>query len=89
MALKRLAKKCRKCPFNDKCDHKQMEALGYFPEPLITEAKAPSAAKMTAPILRETVNTIVNGEVVKVYKDEIEKQLYKELYSHLGLQYGG
>lgn len=66
-----------------------MEALGYFPESLIAEAKASSAAEMTAPILRETVNTIVDGKVVKVYKDKIEKQLYKELYSHLGLQYGG
>ena len=45
----------------------------------------PSAAELTQPILRETTNTIVNSEVVKVYKDEIEKQLYKELYSHLGL----
>jgi hypothetical protein len=89
MALKRLAEKCRKCPLADKCDHKQMEALGYFPESLVTEAKAPSAAKMTVPILRETVNTIIDGKVVKIYKDKIEKQLYKELYSHLGLQYGG
>ncbi len=89
MALKRLAEKCRKCPFVDKCDHKQMEALGYFPEPLVAEVKTPSAAEITAPILRETVNTIIDGKVVKVYKDEIEKQLYKELYSHLGLQYGG
>ena len=89
MALKRLAEKCRDCPFVDKCDHKQMEALGYFQEPLVAEVKAPSAAEMTAPILRETVNTIVDGKVIKVYKDEIEKQLYKELYSHLGLQYGG
>ena len=30
------------------------------------------------------VNTIVNGQVVKVYKDEIEKTLYKHLYDDLG-----
>ena len=53
------------------------------------EAGASSAAELTQPILRETVNTIIDGKVVKVYKDEIEKQLYKELYSHLGLQFGG
>lgn len=28
-------------------------------------------------------------EYCQVYKDEIEKQLYKELYSYLGLQFGG
>lgn len=85
MGLSRLSEECRKCPFVEKCKHKRMETLGYLPEPLIANAGVPSVAELTQPILRETVNTIVNGEVVKVYKDEIEKQLYKELYSHLGL----
>lgn len=85
MGLSRLAEECKKCPFVENCKHKRMEALGYLPEPLVANAGAPSVAELTQPIIRETVNTIVNGEVVKVYKDEIEKQLYKELYSHLGL----
>lgn len=89
MALKRLVKKCRECPFADKCNHKQMEALGYLPEPLAVEAGMPSAAKIAQPILRETVNTIVDGKVVKIYKDDLEKELYKSLYSNFGLQYGG
>ena len=81
MALTKLAAKCRSCPFLSTCDHKQMEALGYLPEPFVAE--------MAQPILRETVNIIIDGKVVKVYKDEIEKELYKSLYSHLGLNYGG
>lgn len=85
MGLSRLSEECQKCPFVEKCKHKRMEALGYLPEPLVANAGAPSVAELAQPILRETVNIIVNGEVVKVYKDEIEKQLYKELYSHLGL----
>ncbi len=89
MGLSRLAEQCRKCPFKDDCENKRMEALGYLPEPIITEAGASSAVELTQPILRETINTIIDGKVVKVYKDEIEKQLYKELYSHLGLQFGG
>lgn len=89
MGLSRLAKKCQECPFKDKCKSKRIEALGYLPEPMVAEAAMPSAAELTQPILRETVNTIIDGKVVKVYKDEIEKQLYKELYSRLGLQYGG
>lgn len=44
---------------------------------------------LTEPILRETMTVMVDGNPTVVYKDEIEKQLYKSLYSHLGLQYGG
>lgn len=89
MELTILAKSCRNCRFVKTCDHKKMEALGYFPEPLIAEVKAPLMAEMAAPILRETANTVIDGNVVKVYKDEIEKELYKQLYCHLGLQIGG
>ena len=89
MGLSRLAEQCRKCPFKDNCKNKRMEALGYLSEPIVAETSASSAAELTQPILRETVNMIIDGKVVKVYKDEIEKQLYKELYSHLGLQFGG
>ena len=53
------------------------------------EVKAPLMAEMAAPILRETKDIVIDGNVVKVYKDEIEKELYKQLYSHLGLQIGG
>lgn len=56
--------------------------------PFKAEAGA-SSAELTQPILRETVNTIIGGKVVKVYKDEIEKQLHKELYSHLDIRFGG
>lgn len=89
MALTKLAAKCRYCPFLSTCDHKQMEALGYLPEPFVAESGAQASAEMAQPILRETVNIIIDGKVVKVYKDEIEKELYKSLYSHLGLNYGG
>lgn len=80
MGLSRLAAKCMECPFVDKCDNKRMEALGYA-EPIV--------ASTTEPILRETMTVMVDGSPTVVYKDEIEKQLYGSLYSHLGLQYGG
>ena len=35
MALARLTKQCRECPFVETCEHKKMEALGYLPEPTI------------------------------------------------------
>lgn len=89
MGLKRLTESCRNCPFVRACNHKKMEALGYFSEPLIAEVKAPLMTEMAAPILRETKDIVIGGDVVKVYKDDIEKELYKSLYSHLGLQIGG
>lgn len=67
MALARLTKQCRECPFVETCEHKEI----------------------AAPILRETVSRVVDGKVVTMYKDELEKILYKDLYSHLGLQFGG
>lgn len=41
-----------------------------------------------APLLRETMTIMVNGTPTKVYKDEIEKQIYSQLYSGLGLKLG-
>lgn len=53
------------------------------------DVKAPVTADIAAPILREIVSRVVDGKVVTMYKDELEKILYKDLYSHLGLQFGG
>lgn len=90
MGLSRLAAKCVECPFVDKCDKKCVEALAYFEMPDLAASYAePITASMTEPILRETMTIIVDGSPTVVYKDEIEKQLYKSLYSHLSLQYGG
>lgn len=90
MGLSQLSEKCRKCSFVDKCDHKQMEALAYLPEPQVAMDVAQSTGISAAqPLLRETMTIHILGKPVVVYKDEIEKQLYSQLYSHLGLQYGG
>jgi hypothetical protein len=53
MALVRLTKQCRECPFVETCEHKKMEALGYLPEPIMADVKAPVTANIAAPILRE------------------------------------
>lgn len=90
IGLSRLAAKCMECPFVDKCNKKRMEALAYFEMPNLAASYAePIAASTTEPILRETMTVMVDGSPTVVYKDEIEKQLYKSLYSHLGIQYGG
>lgn len=89
MALARLAKQCRECPFVETCEHKKMEAVGYLPYPIMADVKASVTTDITAPILRETVSRVVDGKVVTMYKDELEKIIYKDLYSHLGLRFGG
>ncbi len=89
MGLTRLAAGCQVCPYVDTCDHKRMEALGFLPEPpLLASASQPAAESAAQPVLRETMEIRVEGKPVIVYKDEIEKQLTRGLYAHLGLQYG-
>lgn len=88
MGLSRLSKECSECPFVEKCQHKRMEALGYLPGPVLSPVVETSVAELAQPILRETMTIMVEGKPQIVYKDEIEKQLYKHLYSGLGLQFG-
>jgi len=89
MVLSKLAAGCRSCPYVDTCDHKRMEALGFLPEPpLSMSASQPAADSAAQPLLRETREIRVNGKPATVYVDEIEKQLTRELYFHLGLQFG-
>ena len=89
MGLSILSKECSECPFLEKCQHKRMEELGYLPEPILSPVVETSVAELAQPILRETMTIIVEGKPQIVYKDDIKKQLYKHLYSGLGLQFGG
>ena len=89
MSLSKLAKKCRECSFVDKCNNKHIEAHGCIEMPnMAAPLIEPSYAAMTEPILRETMTIMIDGKPNIVYKDEIEKQLYKHLYPDIGLQYG-
>ena len=54
----------------------------------LQKAAGPSFENLAAPLLRETMTIMVNGTPTKVYKDEIEKQIYSQLYSGLGLKLG-
>lgn len=80
MGLSRLAKKCKECRFVDTCENKRMEALAYLDDKkLIADASEKTAMSAAAPMLRETMKIHIDGHDVLVYKDEIERELYKHL----------
>lgn len=88
MGLSRLAKKCKECQFVGTCENKRMDALAYLDDKnMIAEAGEKAAMSAAAPILRETMKIHVDGQDVLVYKDEIERELYKHL--GVGLMRGG
>ncbi len=87
MSLSKLAEACRVCPFADRCENKRMEAVGCLQYPFSAAAES-VAAPLTEPVTRETMTIRVNGREQPVCKDEIERQLYRNLYANLGLQYG-
>ena len=90
MGLSKLSEECKNCPFVNRCKNKRMEALAYMTETkVLANAACPNSENLAAPLLRETVTIMVNGTPTKVYKDEIEEQLYSQLYSGLGLKFGG
>ena len=86
--LSKMAEKCKVCPDRDKCDHKKMELCAYI-EPQI-EANSGIGAGMNAamPALRETMQINAGGIMTTVYKDEIEKEIYKALHEPFVLNYG-
>lgn len=89
MNLSKLSAKCKVCPHKDECNHKKMEAVGCLPlpdKPMLSFATEPVLAEVAAPVLRETKDIYVDGHLITVYKDEIEKALYKSL--RIGLNYG-
>lgn len=90
MGLSQLSERCRKCQFVEECDHKRMEALMYLPEPQIAAgAGQPMAMDAARPMLRETITIHVEGKPTTIYKDEMEKQIYRKLYSSMSLLFGG
>ena len=86
--LTRLSKKCRECPFKDKCSKKRMEAEAYLPEPMLASATMPSAAELSVPILKEHDYQdvkIAEGMTVTIDLEELKKQMEQDFYKSIGL----
>ena len=71
------------------CRSRELNDIRRYILSQIANAAGPSSENLAAPLLRETVTIMINGTPTQVYKDEIEKQLYSQLYSALGLKFGG
>lgn len=86
--LSRLAKKCRECPFKDKCNKKRMEAEAYLPKPMAASAVMPSVSEMAAPmaVKHDYRNVKVSeGMTVTIDLEELKEQMKQEFYKSVGL----
>lgn len=77
-AYRELRKECENCSERDACFNGHAVGVGMLP---LTETAA-------APLLRETMQINVGGVMTTVYKDEIEKEIYKALREPFMLNYG-
>lgn len=66
-----------------------MEMCAYIDETQIAqEASISAGISAAAPALRETMKINAGGVMTTVYKDEIEKEIYKALREPFILHYG-
>ena len=88
MGLTRLSAKCRACPFVEKCDHKEMEALAYL-EPVaaspVAEMVQPMAVKHDYRDIKRGENTTSTIDVEEL-KRHMKRYFYKN--AGLGLNFG-
>lgn len=83
MGLSRLSAKCRACPFVEKCDHKEMEALAYL-EPVAASPVAEMVQPMT---VKHDYRDIKIGEntTITIDVEELKRQMERNLYKRAGL----
>ena len=87
--ISKMSERCQKCPDKDKCDYKTMCACAYIDKPQSAmSARIGAGISAAAPALRETMQINVGGVMTTVYKDEIEKEIYKALGEPFMLNYG-
>ena len=85
------SKKCEKCKNRSICDKKELELCAYTIILDISDNMAENVSQSFAQLMeRETM--LVNdghGNMMRIYKDEIEKQIYKNMnVCQLNLEYG-
>ena len=87
-SLSRLSKKCRDCPFKDKCNKKRMEAEGYLSKPMAASVAMPSVSEMAAPMVaKHDYRDIKLGEnqIITIDLEELKRQMKHDFYKAVGL----
>ena len=87
-SLSRLSKKCRECPFKEKCSKKRMEAEGYLPEPVLASAIMPSIEELSAPVLKQHDYRnvkVAEGMEITIDLEELKEQMKQDFYKSVGL----
>ena len=79
-SLSRLSKKCRECPFKEKCSKKRIEAEGYLPEPVLTSDTMPSTGELAdVIIMRAEVQLLMPEEIKGQISEEINRKLDRQI----------
>lgn len=87
-SLSRLSKKCRECPFKEKCSKKRMEAEGYLPEPMLASDTMPSTQELAAPVLKQhnyREVKVAEGITITIDLEELKEQMKQDFYKSVGL----
>lgn len=87
-SLSRLSKKCRECPFKEKCSKKRMEAERYLPEPMLASATMPSIEGLAAPVLKQhdyRNAKVAEGMTITIDLEELKEQMKQDFYKSVGL----
>lgn len=85
--LSKLSEKCTKCPYVDNCKDKRMEACAYM-DNLEKELNKATSELISQNPMMDAAMPISREQVLSnlspfVYKDEVEKALYGQLYDCL------
>nr|DAE52685.1 MAG TPA: transposase DDE domain protein [Caudoviricetes sp.] len=75
-----MRKDCENCPHKQQCWSGKNVRVAYL--------DADIAEKVSQPLMRETMTINVGGVLTTVYKDDIEREIYKALREPFSLNFG-
>lgn len=75
-----MRKDCENCPNKQQCWSGKNVEVAYL--------DADIAEKVSQPLMRETMTINVGGVLTSVYKDDIEREIYKALRKPFSLNFG-
>ena len=86
--LTRMAKRCRECPFKDRCKNKRLEKEAYLTpttSPIIKDVASPVLKAHDYRDIKVAENTTITIDVEE-QKERMRKEIYRQ--AGIGLNYG-